>query len=332
MKLSEVLQAIRLIKTGNHGTSFQKYQPSVTEMISGGISHHQSPYGHHLYLSPHYGNRGSIHAVPSVTHIIKHVGTGTSASGAYGGGQHGYHHTSGYGGHVGVSSGGHGGGAPAGYDYHPPTGHHVPVAETIEPVYTTGKSGKTGGSSTITALTLLSFLFFLNILQGCLKEHMDTMNPTVMVMTAGVARTRNSKLAEMNSREQQNSISHVLPQPVQQNLNRGEPYPDASTNVDNQTPFNGGGGSGSNTKIEYSNRPDPEPEYYPAYVNRTLTLAANNYQDRYHYPYRHYQRLPLPSPSSPSSSSSQSSFSSGSNSPSSNYYSETMDPYYTRIN
>ncbi|XP_055907348.1 protein dissatisfaction [Eupeodes corollae] len=337
MKLSEVLKAFRLIKTGTHDTTqFQKYQPQssvVTEMISGaGIGHHHhhlhhqsSPYGHHVLVNPHYGHRGSIPGVASVTHIIRHAGSGTSASGSYGGNHHGYQSND-------YGSSGHA--APAGYDYHPAhpappaAAVHVPIADTTGPVHSTGKSGKTGGSSTITALTLLSFLFFLNILQSCLKEHMDTMNPTVMVMTAGVARTRVSKLAEMNSREQQNPI----PQSVL-TLNRGEPgyAADASVNVPSQTPFNGGG-----TKVEYnSNRPDPEPEYYPAYVNRTMTSLVNDnnyHQDRYHYPYRHYQRLPGPIPSPSPSSSSASSFSSGSNSPVSNYYSETMDPYYTRIN
>lgn len=34
----------------------------------------------------------------------------------------------------------------------------------------------------MTALTLLSFLFFLNILQNCIQEHMNQMNPTTVVM------------------------------------------------------------------------------------------------------------------------------------------------------
>uniref|UniRef100_A0A1B0DF25 Uncharacterized protein n=1 Tax=Phlebotomus papatasi TaxID=29031 RepID=A0A1B0DF25_PHLPP len=55
------------------------------------------------------------------------------------------------------------------------------------PHYSSGrKSGK--GSGALSALTLLAFLFFLNLLQSCLKEHMDAMNPTVMVMTAGSGR------------------------------------------------------------------------------------------------------------------------------------------------
>lgn len=40
------------------------------------------------------------------------------------------------------------------------------------------KGGKLKGAA-LSALTLLAFLFFLNLLQTCLKEHMDTMNPTV---------------------------------------------------------------------------------------------------------------------------------------------------------
>ncbi|XP_044749005.1 uncharacterized protein LOC123309799 [Coccinella septempunctata] len=46
--------------------------------------------------------------------------------------------------------------------------------------YSSGKKKKK--SIAMTALTLLSFLFFLNILQNCIQEHMNQMNPTVMVM------------------------------------------------------------------------------------------------------------------------------------------------------
>ena len=41
-----------------------------------------------------------------------------------------------------------------------------------------GKGGKLKGAA-LSALTLLAFLFFLNLLQSCLKDHMDAMNPTV---------------------------------------------------------------------------------------------------------------------------------------------------------
>lgn len=50
-----------------------------------------------------------------------------------------------------------------------------------------------GGKSKIalTALTLLSFLFFLNILQNCLQEHMDAMNPQqVVIMQARIKQIR----------------------------------------------------------------------------------------------------------------------------------------------
>lgn len=40
------------------------------------------------------------------------------------------------------------------------------------------KGGKLKGAA-LSALTLLAFLFFLNLLQSCLKEQMDSMNPTV---------------------------------------------------------------------------------------------------------------------------------------------------------
>lgn len=43
------------------------------------------------------------------------------------------------------------------------------------------KGGKLKGAA-LSALTLLAFLFFLNLLQTCLKEHMDTMNPTVSIL------------------------------------------------------------------------------------------------------------------------------------------------------
>jgi len=40
------------------------------------------------------------------------------------------------------------------------------------------KGGKLKGAA-LSALTLLAFLFFLNLLQSCLKDQMDVMNPTV---------------------------------------------------------------------------------------------------------------------------------------------------------
>lgn len=45
------------------------------------------------------------------------------------------------------------------------------------------KGGKLKGAA-LSALTLLAFLFFLNLLQSCLKDQMDTINPTV----GGIAR------------------------------------------------------------------------------------------------------------------------------------------------
>lgn len=46
------------------------------------------------------------------------------------------------------------------------------------PMMQGGKGGKLKGAA-LSALTLLAFLFFLNLLQTCLKDQMDTMNPTV---------------------------------------------------------------------------------------------------------------------------------------------------------
>lgn len=42
-----------------------------------------------------------------------------------------------------------------------------------------------GHSLAILALTLLTFLYFINMLQSGLKQHMTSMNPTVMVMMSG---------------------------------------------------------------------------------------------------------------------------------------------------
>lgn len=41
------------------------------------------------------------------------------------------------------------------------------------------KGGKLKGAA-LSALTLLAFLFFLNLLQSCLKDQMDVMNPSVI--------------------------------------------------------------------------------------------------------------------------------------------------------
>ncbi|KAL9693904.1 hypothetical protein quinque_013189 [Culex quinquefasciatus] len=96
---------------------------------------------------------------------------------------------------------GHGGGSSygpppsssGGYDYHPappqPAHHHHHSHTSIPVHFSSGKSKK-GKGGALSALTLLAFLYFLNLLQSCLKEHMDTMNPTVMVMTAGATRRK----------------------------------------------------------------------------------------------------------------------------------------------
>jgi hypothetical protein len=46
------------------------------------------------------------------------------------------------------------------------------------PIMISKGGGKLKGAA-LSALTLLAFLFFLNLLQSCLKDQMDTMNPTV---------------------------------------------------------------------------------------------------------------------------------------------------------
>ncbi|XP_036325121.1 transcription factor mef2A [Rhagoletis pomonella] len=121
-----------------------------------------------------------------------------------------------------------------GYDYHPSAPVHVPTGGSYSHHATVGSgygvppppkhlpypqptlatkakdkkkssSSSSSKASTMNALTLLAFFFFVNLLQTCLKENMDAMNPTVMVMTTNVVRNRNTKLAEMNSREQSTS-------------------------------------------------------------------------------------------------------------------------------
>jgi hypothetical protein len=117
----------------------------------------------------------------------------------------------------GYSSGsGYGGGGGYSNSYSPPQtgggygygygGGHQPRPHPV--VYETPRKSGKGKGAALSALTLLAFLFFLNLLQSCLKEHMDGMNPTVsesrplferffnfipfkvMVMTAGSARNR----------------------------------------------------------------------------------------------------------------------------------------------
>jgi hypothetical protein len=46
------------------------------------------------------------------------------------------------------------------------------------PPQMSSKEGKLKGAA-LSALTFLAFLFFLNILQSCMKEHIDAMNPGV---------------------------------------------------------------------------------------------------------------------------------------------------------
>lgn len=65
--------------------------------------------------------------------------------------------------------------------------------------YSTGKENK--NSTPLTALTLLAFFFFLNMLQSCIKDHMDAINPTALVLTPQINRKRFTK-AKTNSREE----------------------------------------------------------------------------------------------------------------------------------
>ncbi|XP_055617854.1 uncharacterized protein LOC129763107 [Toxorhynchites rutilus septentrionalis] len=95
-------------------------------------------------------------------------------------------------------TGGHGsaygppGPSSGGYDYHAPHPHSYQPPHPIPFIKFSPKSGRKGKGAALSALTLLAFLYFLNLLQSCLKEHMETMNPTVMVMTAGATRRKDA--------------------------------------------------------------------------------------------------------------------------------------------
>ncbi|KFB35809.1 AGAP013211-PA-like protein [Anopheles sinensis] len=134
--------------------------------------HHHPPVHHHHQHHPHH---------TLVHHPLMAAGDGSQG---YGVTAEGY----------GASS--HGSSGGGGYDYHPPPPPHPPPPSIIHhplPPLWPGPSdgGKSKGKgAALSALTLLAFLYFLNLLQSCLKEHMDTMNPTVMVMTAGANRRK----------------------------------------------------------------------------------------------------------------------------------------------
>lgn len=81
---------------------------------------------------------------------------------------------------VGIDSGNNHG---YGLKYGSGTGYGHTAVETQShygPPQMHSKGGKLKGAA-LSALTLLAFLFFLNLLQSCLKEQMDVMNPTVCV-------------------------------------------------------------------------------------------------------------------------------------------------------
>lgn len=75
------------------------------------------------------------------------------------------------------NGGGGGGGAGTGYG-HSSAGQQSHYGPPM--IMTGGKGGKLKGAA-LSALTLLAFLFFLNLLQSCLKDQMDAMNPTVSI-------------------------------------------------------------------------------------------------------------------------------------------------------
>ncbi|XP_065367030.1 uncharacterized protein LOC135959859 [Calliphora vicina] len=140
--------------------------------------------------------------------------SGATDQSGYGGDPSDYDYNSGPSAHV-PSGGSYSYQAATGTGYGPPAAPaiHPPPKSALGGGGGGGKKGIFGGnadrksSSTMSAVTLLSFLFFINLLQGCIKDHMDAMNPTVMVMTTNVIRNRFNKMGEMNSREQSPSYS-----------------------------------------------------------------------------------------------------------------------------
>ncbi|GAB0092478.1 hypothetical protein DMENIID0001_074720 [Sergentomyia squamirostris] len=146
--------------------------------------HHKIP---HQFFSHHTPSEYSSYTSP-VHHAPNHdYSAGAhhpSPYGMYGPHQQGYGLKLGHGGYDDISYSYGTSGGPMYYD-HPISHHH----------YSSSSSGRTkgGGKGALSALTLLAFLFFLHLLQSCLKEHMDTMNPTVMVMTAGSGREQMEK-------------------------------------------------------------------------------------------------------------------------------------------
>ncbi|XP_058462125.1 uncharacterized protein LOC131437052 [Malaya genurostris] len=98
----------------------------------------------------------------------------------------------GYSSKFGLPTGSGYGGASTGHDSSYEIHHHhpAPIHPRPPPFHIPRPKAKKGKGAALSALTLLAFLYFLNMLQNCLKEHMDTMNPTVMVMTAGATRRK----------------------------------------------------------------------------------------------------------------------------------------------
>ncbi|XP_037943568.1 homeobox protein 2 [Teleopsis dalmanni] len=157
----------------------QTYHPAANpyHTLAGAGTNLNSAYtssGHSGYGSEPTGGSDYHHSHPPTS--TGHSGPHVSSGGGYA-----YHATGG------------------GSNYGPP-----PIHPTLPTIKQNDKKKQTN-ASTMNALTLLSFFFFVNLLQSCLKEQMEAMNPTVMVMTAGVSRNRFNKLAEMNSREQSSS-------------------------------------------------------------------------------------------------------------------------------
>ncbi|XP_023301765.2 serine/threonine-protein kinase CLA4 [Lucilia cuprina] len=169
--------------------------------------------------------------------------------------------------------------AASGTGYGPPAAPagHPPAKPSLGVSGVAGKKGGGGkkGSSAMSALTLLSFLFFINVLQGCIKDHMDAMNPTVMVMTTNVIRKSFNKMGDMNSREQSSGYNpnsaNIVMQPADLVAAAAAQAPSkvqsTGPSVNLQSPYSNN--PGSNNKpveqalpaVSYPTQQQPSPQY-----------------------------------------------------------------------
>ncbi|XP_030747653.1 uncharacterized protein LOC115876093 isoform X2 [Sitophilus oryzae] len=77
--------------------------------------------------------------------------------------------------------------------------HYYHPSETINNYSSTHRKGSGKKNMALTALTLLSFLFFLHMLQSCIQEHTEMMNPQVVIMQSRLA--DEAKVSEVKTKE-----------------------------------------------------------------------------------------------------------------------------------